>query len=149
MPYATLSDLQARLSGDELEQLAPGAEPGELDEARIGLALADASDMVDGYLRSRYALPLSAVPSLLVGHACTIARFMLMERGAVTPTETAKAGYQAAVSFLRDVAAGKADLGLDGAGAEPAEDARSVIGWSGVRTATAEDLDDYRRGPLR
>jgi phage gp36-like protein len=147
--YCTPTDLEDRYSLAELVQLAPGAG-GALDTVRVQRACDDAGDMIDGYLRPRHSLPLSAVPRLLVRLAAAIARYDLHLGGDRQPTEQVKAERDQAVGFLKDVAAGKADLGIDATGADPAEDAGGVlVGTGELAGVTVEDRDGYRQGLWR
>lgn len=131
--YASVQDLIARFGQRELIQLTNGPEdPGTaVIAAPAELALTDASSTIDGYLRSRYRLPLAAVPQRLVGLACDIARFGLMHGEGKIPTDQAKDAHDRAIAFLRDVAKGVADLGLDAAGSPAPETEGARFGGSG------------------
>lgn len=147
--YCTPQDLIDRFGLAELSQLAP-ATPGPVDTARVQRACDDAGDMVDGYLRPRHTLPLSAVPRILVKLSAAIARFELHLGGDRQPTDQVKQDRDAAIAFLKDVAAGKADLGIDAGGNEPAEDAGGVsVGAGQPRGVTETDLTDFRTGTWR
>ncbi len=116
-------------------------------DGRIVFACDDAGDMVDGYIAKRHTLPLSATPRLLVRLSAAIARYDLYLGGDRQPTEQVKTDRDHAIAFLRDVAMGKADLGLDAAGAEPAEDGGGVVVAKGEpRNVTADDLSHYFGG---
>lgn len=143
--YCTPQDLIDRFGEDELAQLA-SLSPGMIDTARVQRACDDAGDLVDGYLRARHALPLSAIPRLLVKLSAAIARFELHLGGDRQPTDQVKQDRDAAIAFLKDVAAGRADLGLDAGGAEPAEDVGRVRGRAGVSALSEGDLSAYRGG---
>lgn len=127
MPYATQADLEARYGVDELVKLTDRAEPpaGVADGETVARALADASNLIDGYLAGRYTLPLSAVPALVATWCAQIARYLLHVHGA---PERVEADYRDAIAQLRDVAAGKLTLqaaGIEPAGADPAGGVRS------------------------
>ena len=144
--YCTPQDLEDRYGEAELFQLAPGGG-GRPDTARVQRACDDAGDLVDGFLRVRHTLPLSAVPRLLVRLSAAIARHDLHLGGDRQPTDQVKAERDHAIAFLKDVAAGKADLGLDAGGAEPAEDAGGITIQAGEpRGVTPGDLSHYRSG---
>lgn len=102
MPYLTRLDLEQRFGVDEVAQRESALQPGGLDKI-----LVDASSMIDGYLASRYTLPLTAIPEQLVATAAAIARYKLL--GDVA-TEYAQREYKDAVAWLRDIAAGKVVL---------------------------------------
>ena len=145
--YCTPQDLIDRFGQNEVAQLAP-ALLGQVDTARVQRACDDAGDMVDGYLRPRHTLPLSAVPRLLVKLSAAIARFELHLGGDRQPTDQVRQDRDQAIAFLKDVAAGKADLGLDAGGNEPLEDATAVRFKPGTSGLANEDLGAYRWGAL-
>lgn len=142
--YATRADLVALAGTEELMQLA-SAPTGALDEARVASALELAGDQIDAYLRPRYALPLSTVPRVLVRIATAIARYDLHLGGQRQPTEQVRRDRDDAMALLRDIQAGKADLGIGPTGAEPAEDGGgAVLRLPSVRGFDDERFDEYR-----
>jgi phage gp36-like protein len=146
--YCTPQDLIDRFGQAEIAQLAP-ALLGQVDTARVQRACDDAGDMVDGYLRPRHTLPLSAVPRLLVKLSAAIARFELHLGEDRQPTDQVRQDRDQAIAFLKDVAAGKADFGIDASGNEPQEDTTAVRFKPGTSGLGNEDLGAYRwGGPL-
>lgn len=146
--YCTPQDLIDRFGQNEVAQLAPSLL-GQVDTARVQRACNDAGDMVDGYLRPRHTLPLSAVPTILVKLSAAIARFELHLGGDRQPTDQVRQDRDQAIAFLKDVAAGKADLGITNTGAEPVEDATAVRFKAGSAGVIEADLGAYRwGGPL-
>lgn len=109
MGYATPTDLIARFGADEIEQLSDFAAVGVADYAVIDSALADASDEIDGYLATRYQLPLDSTPALLVRIACDIARYRLWKDRA---SEQVRKGYDDALLVLKRLSAGTMQLTL-------------------------------------
>ncbi len=108
MSYATVADLIARTDEALLLRLTDETGMGLIDDAAVTLALADASSEVDGILQHKYAVPLNTIPERLVGLVCDIAFYRL--HVAQIPNEDTAARYKAAVSYLRDVAAGRLSL---------------------------------------
>lgn len=102
MPYLDQSALERRYGADEVAQRLSMLPPGALDDI-----LRDAGSMIDGYLASRYTLPLADTPEALVANACAIARYKLLGDSV---TENARTQYVDAVAWLRDVAAGRVTL---------------------------------------
>lgn len=148
MAYCTPQDLIDRFGEAEVAQLAP-ATPGPVDTPRVQQACDDAGDIADGYLRARHTLPLTAVPRLLVKLTAAIARFELHLGGDRQPTDQVTKDRDAAIAFLKDVAAGKADLGLDAAGEEPTETSGAIRSGRGSAGLSEGDLAAYRgAGPL-
>lgn len=144
--YCTLADLTGRFGQAELVQLAPDGS-GLIDEARVARAIGDASDTIDGYLRVRYVLPLTAVPPLLTSLCIALARHHLYQGGDRTPTDQVTAARDQVIAFLKDVAAGRAELGIDAAGAAPLEDGPAVLAGAGAPRRLDEDaLHDFMTG---
>lgn len=136
MSYATAADLLARFSAEEIAQrvdrsvgarlvsadLLAAAVAGESlaawseaeraavasAQALIAQALADADSTIDGYLATRYAVPMASPPAAVKRLACDMARYFLHDDQA---SETVQKRYDAALTFFRDVAAGKVSLG--------------------------------------
>ncbi len=105
MNYATRGNLEQRYGTDELEQRESALPAGAVIQA-----LLDADALINGYLTSRYVLPLSSVPENLPQIACAIARYQLLGDAA---TERARNDYQDAVAWLKDVANGRVKLQSD------------------------------------
>jgi phage gp36-like protein len=117
MPYAAQADLEARFGADELTQLTDRVGAGVPDAGIVARALADADAEIDGYLASRYALPLATVPPVLNRIACDIARYRLWEDRA---SEEVRRRYEDARRTLESLAKGVMSLGLPEASAAPA-----------------------------
>jgi phage gp36-like protein len=141
MAYATQADLVARFGEAEVIALSDRAGFGVIDSAVIASAIEQAGDEIDAYLGSRYGLPLTSVPRLLVGVCCDVARYRLC--GAeVTETEAARQRYKDALKLLEAVRDGKLSLGLDAA-QTAVEAAGTVLIQPGRRVFTADSLGDY------
>lgn len=110
--YAARQDMIDRFGEAEIRQLTDRRDPpaGAIDDTVLTEALEDADGLIDSYLAGRYALPLADVPKILKRYACDIARFYLWKDNA---GEIVRQAYQDAEKFLKDVAAGKAGIGLD------------------------------------
>lgn len=102
MTYATRADLEERYGVDELAQRETMLPPNAVDKA-----LADADALIDGYMAGRYTVPLSPVPANLPRVACQVARYLVLGAAA---DERARQDYEDAVSWLKDVAAGRVIL---------------------------------------
>jgi len=149
--YAVQQDLVDRFGTDELVELTNRAGGATIDANVVAKALQDADDAINAYLASRYKLPLATVPAILKRYACDVARYFLYEDRV---TEVVRENYAAAIAFLKDVAGGKASIGADAAGAEPAQ-SQGAQADAGDRTfsvgrpskGTAGTLDDYLSPP--
>jgi phage gp36-like protein len=140
MAYATQDDLVARFGEKQIKALSDRDNTGAIDTARVDQALADMSNLIDGYLADRYPLPLASVPAQLVPLACDMARYLLAER----PTEEIRSRYEDARQWLDKVAQGKYGLGLDASGQQVKSSGlpRAV---SARREFTQERLHDFTR----
>lgn len=144
MTYATAANLLERFSAEEIAQradrsiprlvtasmLSTAAAGGDMTGytapeqaaaaavlALVNGALADADSEIDGYVATRYSVPLAPVPSIVKRLACDLARYHLYDDQA---TETIQKRRDAAVAVLRDISAGKVSLGTtDSGGSAP------------------------------
>jgi phage gp36-like protein len=139
MPYATQQDLVDRFGQQELIELSDRARSGAIDPAVVAKALADADAEIDGYLSAKFALPLSAVPSVINRIACDVTRYYLYDDRV---SEAVRKRYEDAVKFLKGVVAGEISIGVDASSESP-----SVSGGpqtsSPDREFTRETLADY------
>ncbi len=110
MNYCTQQQLIDRFTEAELVQLTDAADVGVIDAAVVSKAIADASSLIDSYVRSRYPLPLLSVPGDLERIACDIARFYLF---ADSVPDAVKYRYEDAMKWLKQLAAGVLSLPAD------------------------------------
>ncbi len=111
MAYAVIADLvPLRLTQAELVQLTDDANTGQVNEATVNAALEEASGRVDSYCRSRYVTPLQ-VGDDVKGMTLDIAVYLLFSRRRNAKlSETVRTRYEDAITFLKDIAAGRASL---------------------------------------
>jgi len=108
MTYAIQSDLETRIGLQKLIELTDEDQLGVVNAAAVAIVLKDTDAEINSFLAGRYTLPLAQSSDELVRLACAIAHYHL------SPAEdTAKDGYSAAISKLRDISAGRASLGID------------------------------------
>lgn len=109
MPYATATDMLLRFTEREMMRLTDIEEPvtNAVVAAVLERALGDASAEIDGYITSRYQLPLADPPELLRVMCCDIARYRLQ---ATSADDQAKEAYKAAIAYLTKVAEGRINL---------------------------------------
>ncbi|NCJ05203.1 DUF1320 domain-containing protein [Synechococcales cyanobacterium C] len=88
----------------------------EINAALIEQALSDASEEANGYLRSRYSIPVEPTRALQRWVA-QIARYMLNR---YSPPEIVRKDYEDAMRSLREVAKGQKNLGIETATSQPA-----------------------------
>lgn len=118
--YITAQELESAFSQRALIELSnDSSRPTEINAEVIQLAITHATETIDGYLRSRYVLPLATVPTIVRNIALQLARYWLYARrpeGKGLP-ETVKETHKQALKDLEAIASGKFHLGL--AGLEP------------------------------
>lgn len=104
MAYCTQDDLIKMISQEELAALT--AESGETpDSLVVAEAITQADAEIDAYLGTRYALPLTPAPPQVKGLSVDMTIYHLYSRRSVAPS-VRRQRYEAAVSFLKQVAAG-------------------------------------------
>lgn len=111
MNYATTADMLQRFGEQELLQLTDAGRSGEIDETLLDLALIDATAEIDSYLATVRTTAPTTTFGILISVACDIARYRLYA-GIGGQTDQVKERYDAAVRWLRDVAMGRAKLGI-------------------------------------
>lgn len=113
MSYCSPQDVIDRFGEDELLSLTDRLGLGVIDNTVLTQAINDASALMDGYLASRYQLPLTHAPATLKPLCCNIARYYLYDEQA---SEQVAKRYDDAVKFLKAVASGDISLGVDAIG---------------------------------
>jgi len=140
--YCTQAELADRYGAGMLIELTDRADPptNAIDAAAVARAIDDASALIDGYLKGRYALPIADTPPLLRDLALTIAIYKMHAGSA---GDKIRKDYDDALRTLTQIANGL--VRLDVAGVEPA-----ASGATGVRVTDRErDLTpDNLRGFL-
>jgi phage gp36-like protein len=127
MAYCTLTDLLDQIEESGLIRLTDDENLGAVDTARVDKAIADADAEINGYCGSRYRVPLDPVPDLLRKFSVDIAIYNLIGRRDVVVPDDRRARYKDAISFLRHVAAGTAQLGVADPDGTPAPAERPRI----------------------
>ena len=124
MAYCTQQDLIDRFGQDELLDLTDIQRTGEINHQTVQRAIEDAESLIDGFLASRYQLPLSAVPKSLTPIACNIARYQLYDE---QTTDTVERRYKDAMNFLKAVSKGEVVLGVTADGVPTASEDTAII----------------------
>lgn len=133
MTYTTLDQLTERFGAQVLLSLTDRGpvQTGIVDGDVVARALADTDAVIDGYLQSRYALPVTSVPTLLSDLAQSIAIYKLH---VYQPDPKIEEDYKNAMRSLREIAdgrivltiAGQAAAGTGGSGARITDRARPL-----------------------
>jgi len=117
MAYITSADLEGHISEQVLIQLTDDQKTGTVNADIVTAAIADAGAEIDGYVATRYAVPVSPVLALIIKLARDITIKNLYSRRLRVPDDVRK-NYESAISMLKDIAKGTLTLGVDPAPAE-------------------------------
>jgi len=148
MPYLTVQEYLRRYGAQETATItnevrtAAGAVPA-IVESKVEEAIQDASDVVDGFVGTRYTLPLPTVPRLVIGWTAVLAReFLFKNKPLPAVTEAAdRVRLQ-----LVQLSTRKIDLPVPEGGAAPVEAANGSAQTSGdapCPTFTGAGMDRY------
>ena len=116
MAHATTSDLYAEwgeAQARKLERRAT-AETDQQIDARVTAALSEADNYINSYIASAHNLPLAQIPPILKDVAVDIAYYKI--HGVSGVSDRVRQVYEERIRWLRDIASGRASLGLNAAG---------------------------------
>jgi phage gp36-like protein len=150
MAYASPNDMIARYPNRDLVQLS-NEDPTQtmVNTAALEQALGDASAEIDGYLESRFALPLGDPPAVLNRLACDIAMYRLQSLRPLHDLADARKRYEDAVELLVRVARGEVTLGLSADNHEPQQAEGAVVTQAGGDASGALPARVFNRGSLK
>lgn len=116
MPYTTTIEITKVIQTATLAQLTNDAGGSTVDQPNIDKAIADADEVIDGYLRGRYSLPLSSVPTLIGKISTDISIYNIYSRRPerLDINEIVKARYKDAIDSLVKIQKGTITLGIAG-----------------------------------
>lgn len=106
--YATISDLIERFGSDEILTLAPNEQNNDINANRLNVVIADTEAEINSYLAVRYRVPIAGAEQLKAV-TCDIARYRLYDNQA---SDEVTNRYNQRISWLKDVSAGRATLGI-------------------------------------
>ena len=109
--YASESDCIDRRGEEALRRLADDRDADALSWTLLRQNLKDASEEIDSYLAARHDLPLDPVPRLLVRLGVDIGIYLRAESADLLADQDSTR-YAGAIRLLRDIAAGRAALGI-------------------------------------
>lgn len=148
MPYLTVQEYIRRYGAQETAQITnevratAGTGPA-IVESKVEEAIEDASDVVDGYVGTRYALPLPTLPRLVVGWTAALAREFLFKTKPVPAVTEAADRVRAQ---LVQLSTRKLNLPVPEGGEAPAESSGGLAQTSGdapCPTFSSSGLDRY------
>jgi phage gp36-like protein len=139
MAYCAQTDIEKLLTPAQLVQLTDDNQDGLADAPVVTEAIAQADAEIDGYLGSRYTLPVSPVPALVRQLSVAIGIWKLYSRRSIL-NDLRRKDYEDAVAKLRAISRGEMVLPATGGG-EVATDASD-------QPAASETTDDrvFSRG---
>ncbi|MBF6559130.1 MAG: DUF1320 domain-containing protein [Candidatus Binataceae bacterium] len=112
-------------------------------------ALDDASAELDGYLESRFSLPLNDPPVVLNRLACDIAMYRLQALRPLHDLADARKRYEDAVELLVRVTRGEVTLGLAADNLEPPLAQSAVVTQAGGDPSGVLPARVFDRGTLK
>lgn len=115
MPYCTLTDIVKAIPEENLIQLTDDEGRGVMDNSKIEEAINYAEQLIDGYLRGRYSVPLNPVPELIRRLAVDLAVFFLYSRRfELNMPESMLERKRECIRLLEHIQQGKVLLGIEG-----------------------------------
>jgi phage gp36-like protein len=115
MSYCSRADLEKAIEAQVVIDLTDDERAGATNteiETRVADACARASKRIDGFLRGRYAVPISPVPQMIRAIAVDLAIHRLFSRRpAIGIPETVRDNWKAAEADLVRISKGELDLG--------------------------------------
>ncbi len=112
--YVVLDDMVIRYPLAILAQLTDDTNGATVDSAVLNVLIAEAETIVHGYLRDRYALPLTLCPEDVKGCICAIAYYKAHRRRADTPPQGVTDQFNNAIDYLQKVQRGSVLLNVAG-----------------------------------
>lgn len=137
MPYCAWDDLEQRF-GSEISDLIDRDNDDVDDVGVLNTAIEEADALIDGYLSSRYKVPLTTVPVLIKKISCDIVRHSLWDDKA--PDEVTKR-YEKAIAFLKDIS--KGIIQLPDADTAERQTAQPLMVEANERVFTMDTLSDF------
>lgn len=109
MSYTSKAEMIERFGEREIVQLTDRDRAGDVDDALLERAIADAAAEAETYIAARYTLPLPNVPPALGRVVADIARYRLYDDQS---PEEVRDRYRDAVRWLERVARGEVTLAI-------------------------------------
>lgn len=125
MSYIVQADLLADIPNDVLIQLTDDNKDGSVDSSVVTDAITRAQSEVDGYLATKYSVPIAAPPQLVKSLTATLTCYRLFgRRGRGVPEDWGKR-YDDAVRTLTNISKGLVKLDVE---PPPAESSTATAG---------------------
>lgn len=110
--FATLEAMIEKFGERELITLTDNEQPYQdaINMNKLNAAMSEANSEIEGYISSRYSLPLQTVPPFLQSLACHMTRYHACT-GAMSDNDPIKTRYENAVKSLKEISKGTIALG--------------------------------------
>jgi phage gp36-like protein len=107
--YCVIADLN-EISAQRLIELTDDNDTGLVDEDIVTSLILKATNLINGYAKPRYSIPISPVPGLVKDLCAEITTYLLFCRRESVPEEWSLI-YKSAISKLKDISTGRISLG--------------------------------------
>jgi len=112
--YCTLEDIKKAISEKNLIELTDDQGGGAIDTEKVQDAIEYAEQLINGYLRGRYPIPLEPVPELIRRLAVDIAVYQLYSRRfELDMPESMIQRRKETIKLLELIQAGKIQIGVE------------------------------------
>ena len=102
MAYCTKADILEQMEQDVLIQLTDDDDAGVVDDDKVTRAIANADAEIDSYCGTKYTVPFTTVPPIILTVSVDIAIYNLYARRRGAP-ETIKERYDDRIAFLEKI----------------------------------------------
>ena len=113
--YCDLTDLKNALPEVSLIQLTDDSDAGVVDTDKTDSAMTDAAELIDGYLRGRYTLPLDPTPNIVQRLSVDISIYYLYQRRLdLEMPESLENRYKTGIKLLERIMRGEVTFAQSG-----------------------------------
>ncbi len=145
MAYCDIDDLKDNISETELIQLTDDANADVVDTDIITAMIEYADELIDGYLRGRYATPLSPIPDMIKSLSVDLAIYRLFWRRSKNQiSDSMKDIYKQSIETLKGIQKGVIVLNIpDEGGPDTGDREIKTNKTSSSRLFDSDLLDQY------
>lgn len=112
--YCALSDIRSTLSEAEIARLTDDTNGKIVNEDIVNESISKSDELINGYLRGRYTIPLDIVPDLVKNLSVDLALYYLYQRRFRTKMpESIETQYRATIKTLEQIQRGYINLGIE------------------------------------
>lgn len=134
--YCTIENITSAMTESVVAQLSNDSTPSEVDEDVVNALIADASDLIDSFLRGRYSLPLSKSHTIIENICVDLVRYELYRRRGQTH-EDIRSFHAHAHALLTKIQRG--EIKLD----EGDADERPRRYYTNTKTSVMTNIENY------